>query len=144
MNGIEKMVDLLAAIVLLFLVPLLYYGSGTAISQTMLAGQAGENFLRRIGTSGEISLPVWLELETMLERYGCDEFELQRERSLYEPVQEQNGVVAESVYTEQKEEIREQVWEEGSYRLQKGDRMRLTLYINDIPTVYFSRVRTGG
>lgn len=142
MNGIEKVVDLLAAIILLFMAPLMYYGSGTTITQAMLAGQAGENFLRRISTSGEITLPVWQELEAMLERYGCDTFELQRERSLYEPGPGQGGVT-EQVYAVHKEKMREQVWKVGSYKLRKGDRMRLTLYINDIPTVYFCWVRTG-
>ncbi len=142
MNGLEKVVDLLAAVFLLFLAPLLYYGRGTAVSQTMLVGQAGENFLQRISTAGEITLPVWQEFENAMERYGCDKYEFQRERSLYEPVQGQSGV-AERIYTEKKESLKRQVWEEGIYRLQKGDRIRLILYVNEIPAVYFGRVRTG-
>lgn len=143
MNALERMVDLLVAILLLFLLPVFYYGSGKRVSEAVLVGQVGENFLRRVSTAGEITLPVWMELEEALTRYGCDTFTLQRERRLYEPTGE-HGKVEERCYTVEKQEIVEQMTGEGRSRLQAGDRLWLTVYVNDIPTVYFGYVRTGG
>lgn len=142
MNALEKVVDLLAAVCLMFLIPIFYYGSGKQVSRAILAGQAGEYFLNRISTAGEITLPVWMEFENALERFGCDSFELQRERHLFEPSSEMGSVV-ERTYTESKEMLLLQVKEEGSYRLQKGDRIKLTLYVNEVPSVYYESVRTG-
>ncbi len=142
MNALEKVVDLLVAVILLFLVPLLYYSGGTRVSQAILAGQAGENFIKRVSVAGEITLPVWSELEDALRQYGCEQFELQRERRLYEPIGE-NGEVEERVYTEYKAGVEEHLNETGRIRLHKGDLIKLTLYIHDIPTVYYGTVRTG-
>lgn len=142
MNAWEKLVDLLVAVLLLFLIPLLYYGGGTGMSRAVLAGQASETFLRRISTSGEITLPVWKELEAALARYDCDGFELQRERLLYEPAGEP-GEVTECLYREEKTVLLEQILREGKSRLQAGDRLRLTITMNGIPTVYYESVRTG-
>lgn len=142
MNALEKWVDLFLTVVLLFLFPLLYYGSGKTVSVAILAGQAGENFLKRISTAGEITLPVWKELETALNRYGCDGFELQRERDLYEPV-DLAGTVAEFTYTEDDDEIKNALRKNGCYRLLYRDRIKLVLYCADIPTVYTTSVRTG-
>ena len=58
MNALEKVVDVLVSCLLLFLVPLVYYGGRTRVSQAILAGQAGENFLRRVSTAGEITLQI--------------------------------------------------------------------------------------
>lgn len=142
MNALEKWVDLLMTIVLLFLLPLLYYGSGRNVSAAILAGQAGENFLKRVSTAGEVTLPVWQELETALRRYGCRGFELQRERDLFEPV-DLSGNVAEYTYTEDTTGIKRKLEENGCYRLLYGDRIKLVLYCTDIPTVYVTSVRTG-
>ncbi len=142
MNALEKVVDLLVAVILLFMIPLFYYSSGTGVSQAILAGQAGENFLKRVSTAGEITLPVWNELEDALFCYGCERFELQRERRVYEPVGE-NGAVAERIDTEYKKSVEEKLYKTGGIRLRKGDRIKLILYINDIPTVYCECVRTG-
>ena len=142
MNALEKVVDLLASVTILFLLPLLYYSSGIHVSQAILAGQAGENFLKRVSTSGNITLPVWKELEDTLARYGCTAYELQRERRLFEPVGEA-GMVAERICTEEKDGLWKEVREEGKSRLQKGDRLRLILYVNEVPTMYCAFVRTG-
>lgn len=142
MNALEKMVDLLAAFALLFLIPLLYYGSGKRMSQAMLAGQAGEHFLNTASTAGEITLPVWTEFENALERFGCEQYEIQRERYLFEPGQE-IGTVIERVYIERKDALWETVKDEGRSRLRKGDRIKLTLYVNEIPAVYYETIRTG-
>jgi len=140
-NALEKVVDLLAAVVLLFLVPLLFYGGIRNVSRAMLAGQAGEAFLKRVGTAGEITLPVWEELEQALERYGCDGFEVRRERVLFEPLE--SGVTVERSDTLRQEELLEQLEMTGACRLLKEDRIWLTIYVNDVPTVYFTKVRTG-
>ena len=142
MNALEKVVDLLVAVTVLFLLPLLYYGSGMHVSKAVLAGQAGENFLTRVSTAGEITLPVWNELEYALNQYGAG-FSLQRERSLFEPSGEDETVV-ERVYTQEKEVIWKQMKEKGRSCLQAGDRLWLTIYVNGIPTVYRECVRTGG
>ena len=142
MNALEKWVDLFLAVVLLFLFPLLYYGSGKTVSMAILAGQAGESFLRRISTAGEITAPVWQELETALCRYGCREFQLERERDLFEPV-DSLGTVAEYTHTEDTVMIKKELGEKGCYRLLYGDRITLILYCTDIPTVYRTSVRTG-
>lgn len=142
MNAWEKTVDVLIAVLLLFLIPLLYYGGGIRVSRAVLAGQASETFLRRVSTSGEITLPVWKELEDALTRYGCDGFELQRERVLYEPTGE-SGTVTECIYSENKAALFHQVLRAGKSRLQRGDRLYLTVTLDGIPTVYYDSVRTG-
>ncbi len=142
MNAFEKLVDMLIAIALLFLLPLLYYSGGTHIAQAMLSGQATENFLMRISTAGEITLPVWSELEDSLSRYGCDTFDIKRERRLFEPTGEQ-GTIEERIYTVYKESLWEQVKIEGKSRLLKGDKVQITIYNNGIPSVYCEFVRTG-
>lgn len=142
MNALEKVVDFLVSCLLLFLVPLLYYGGRTRVSRAILAGQAGETFLRRVSTAGEITLPVWQELERALLRCGCTRYEIRRVRSLFEPEGE-DGAVAEKEYTADRERIHESIVAQGTSRLQSGDRLWLTLYINETPTVYFMSVRTG-
>lgn len=142
MNALEKLVDLLVAVVLLFFIPLVYYGSAKRVSQAMLAGQAGEHFLKQVSTAGEITLPVWTEFENTLERFGCDRFEVQRERRLFEPGQEKGSVV-ERIYVEQKDRLQVQVREEGRSRLQKGDCIKVTIYVNEVPMLYYDYVRTG-
>ncbi len=141
MNAVEKLVDLLSAVCLLFLMPLLYYESVSGRLQASLAGVAGEQFLKQISVSGEITGAVLNQLEQELVRYGCDRYELVRLRNLYEP-EEENGV-QRKVYTAQKEVLCEQIAKTGKSRLQKGDSVWLTLYFDEIPTVYFVRVRTG-
>ena len=142
MNALEKIVDLLAAITVMFLVPLLYYGSGKCVSQAMLSGQAGENFLARISTAGEITLPVLEELEHALLSCGCSRFDVQRQRRLFEPSTVEGDVI-ERIYTEEKEKMLERIHREGRLRLQKGDLVRLIVYVNDIPTMYSGCIRTG-
>lgn len=142
MNAFEKIVDMLLAILLIFFLPILYYNGGKQISQAMLSGQAVENFFVRISTAGEITLAVWDELEDSLSRYGCDTFDLMRERRLFEPL-DSSGTVAERFYTKYKESLLEQVKAEGKCRLQKGDKVQVTVYNNGIPTVYCESVRTG-
>ena len=142
MNALEKWVDLFLTVVLLFLFPLLYYGSGKTVSEAILAGQAGKNFLKRISTAGEITLPVWQEMEVALERYGCRKVELQRERDLFEPA-DLSGTVAEYTYTEDTGVIKKELGENGYYRLLYGDRLKLILYCSEIPTVYVTFVRAG-
>lgn len=143
MNALEKVVDLLVAVCVLFLIPLLYYGSGRRISQAMLVGQEGEHFLNTISTSGEITLPVWLQFQDTIKQFGCDTFEMRRERYVFEPGQEE-GSVERRIYTVEKDMLLKQLLEEGSSRLRKGDRVTLTLYVNEIPMVYSERIRTGG
>lgn len=142
MNALEKIVDLLAAACLLFLLPLFFYGSGKRVCQTMLAGQAGEHFLNTISTSGEITLSVWMQLEHSMERFGCEAIDLQRERYVFEPGKEEGSVV-ERVYTNGREELLAEIQEEGGSRLRKGDRITLTLYVNEFPMVYSECIRTG-
>ncbi len=142
MNALEKVIDLLTAICLMFLIPLLYYGSGRQVSCAMLTGQAGEIFLNRISTAGEITLPVWTDFETSMTRFGCNDFELLRERSLFEK-DDGTGAIVEKVYTESLSDLLIKVEQEGRYRLQKGDKIKLILYVNGIPTVLYEVVRTG-
>ena len=140
MNALEKIVDLLAAVCILFLIPLLYYGSGKRIAQTMLAEQASEAFLNQISTAGEITLPVWTEFEHAVEQFGCETIEILRERRLFEPIGEG---VAERVYTEASTDLLTKIDAEGTCYLQKDDRIKLTLYINEVPFVFYETVRTG-
>lgn len=142
MNALEKVVDLLAATALLFLVPLLYYASGRTVSQAVLAGQAGELFLKRVSTAGKITLPVWEELEAILRQCGCTSYDLRRERGLYQQSETTKELVKQC-YTAEKEELYRQMIKTGESRLQVGDKLWLTLYVNGIPATYFSVVRTG-
>jgi len=142
MNALEKVVDLLVMIIILFMIPLLYYSGGEQITEAMLAGQIGENFLKRVSTAGKITLPVWTELENTLAEVGVTGFSLRQERRLIEPIDE-NGTLAECVYTKDERELQKQISETGDFFLQNGDRLWLTLYVNEIPTVYYESVRTG-
>lgn len=142
MNALEKVVDFVAACALLFLIPLLYYAGRNRVSQAVLAGQAGETFLKRVSTAGEITLPVWEELERALFQFGCTEYKLCRIRTLYEPENMTGGVI-ERKYTADMEMLRENIMTKGASKLQSGDELWLTIYVNDIPAVYFTAVRTG-
>lgn len=142
MNVPEKLVDLLVVTVILFLFPLLYYGSITKASVSIMGGQAGKNFLKRVSTAGEITLPTWKELEDALHRCGCDSFDLRWERSLYER-DNATGAVREQKYFLGKSSIEKQLAEQGRCPLLKGDCLRLVLYVNSTPILYFERVRTG-
>lgn len=142
MNALEKIMDLVVAILLLFVIPLLYYGSCTHISKTVLAGQAVEIFLRKVATEGEITLPVWMELEMSLERCSNTTFTLERERVLYEPENE-TGSVERRIYMKSKEELLEEIGKEGKCRLIKGDKIRVVLETEGVPAVYYDIVRTG-
>lgn len=141
MNGVEKVVDLLMAIGLMFLVPLLYYESVTNGMQAVFAGEAGERFLKQVSVAGEISEAVLADLEQELFCYGCERYELTRLRTLYEP-DEENGVKKIESVADWRT-LAAQIEENGSSCLQKGDKLWLTLYVNEIPAVYFATVRTG-
>lgn len=142
MNALEKIVDLVMAISLMFIVPLLYYSSGKNVSQSVLAGQAGEAFLKRVSTAGEITQPVRKELERELELYGCKQYEIVRIRTLYEPMANGKGV-REREYVADKEVLYRQMEEDGRCKLQNGDRLWLTLYWNEVPAIYYTTVRSG-
>ena len=142
MNVPEKIADLLVVAVILFLFPLLYYGSIVNVSASVMAGQAGKNFLKRVSTAGEITLPVWKELEDTLHRCGCERFELRRERSLYER-DSATGDMIEQKYSMEKASIEKQLAEQGSCPLLKGDWLRLVIEVNSAPILYLERIRTG-
>ncbi len=142
MNALEKVVDLLIAVILMFLIPLLFYSYGKRISQVVFAGQTGENFLHTVSTAGEITQPVWSDFEKKLKLSGCVKFELQRDYRLFEPGEEKGSVVMHN-YTDKKGEIAEEIAKSGKYRLRKGDCLKLTMYLNDMPMVYCEYVRTG-
>ena len=143
MNALEKCVDMLVAIVIMFLVPLLFYSAGNHILQAVSAGEVCENFLKRVSTSGEITLPVWKELEEALGRFGCEEFRVRRKYTFWEPGVE-SGSAVERSYFEEKVALLEQMRTEGAVGLHKGDSLRVTVYIDDIPTVYYGIVRNEG
>ncbi|MBQ9767627.1 MAG: hypothetical protein IJW37_05960 [Lachnospiraceae bacterium] len=141
MNGAEKLIDLLTAVCLLFLVPLFYYRSVTIGMQAILAGEAGERFLKQVSVSGEITEAVLKAFERELAQYGCENYEMIRLRTLYEPDGEAG--VRKAEYVADKAGLCAEIAETGSSRLQKGDKLRLTLYVNEVPAVYFVTVRTG-
>ncbi len=141
MNALEKIVDVITVTSLMFLLPILYYGSRQQVAETVMTGQIGKSFLKRISTAGEITVPVWNELEREVKHYGCTEIALERERKLYEPAED--GTVWERTYCITKKEIEECMAEEGSCLLQKGDRIRLVLYRGSVPMIYCESVRTG-
>lgn len=143
MNALEKCVDMLVAIGILFLIPLLFYSGGSRILQSVSARAACENFLRRICTAGEITLPVWSELEYALERNGWIEFGVRREYALWEPGEE-SGSVTEQHYFEDTSQLAKRIRETGAVELHKGDRIRVICYINDFPTVCYDVVRSEG
>ena len=63
MNALEKLVDLFTACLLLFGIPLLYYGGKTELVRQMTAGRACESFLSRCSIFGEITDIFLGELE---------------------------------------------------------------------------------
>ena len=143
MNALEKCVDMLVAVVIMFFVPLLFYSAGNHILQSVSAGEVCENFLKRVSTSGEITLPVWKELEEGLSRFGCEDFRVRRKYTVWEPGEERGSAVERS-YFEEKDALLEQMRTEGSVGLHKGDSLRVTFYMDDIPTVYYGIVRNEG
>lgn len=141
MNALEKTVDVITVTILMFLLPLLYYGSRQQVAETVMAGQIGKNFLKRVSTVGEITYPVWKELEQELKHHGCTEYELERERKVYEPTED--GTVWERIYCIGKEEIENELAEQGRFLLQKGDQICLVLHREGVPVIYYENVRTG-
>lgn len=143
MNALEKCLDMLIAIVIMFLIPLLFYSGGRQIMRSLSAGAACENFLKRVCTTGEITLPVWKELKVALEQYGCEEFGIRREYTLWEPGEEIDSVT-EQCYIEEDETLLERIRTGDRVSLHKGDKLRVIFYINDFPTVYYDVVRSEG
>lgn len=143
MNALEKCLDMLMAIVIMFLLPLLFYGGNSRVLRSVSAGAACENFLQRVSTAGTITLPVWKELEDSLERFNCDTFELSREYTLWEPGAEM-GCVTEQSYIDEKETLLQEIQTEGFVGLHRGDRLQVTFYTDGFPTVYYSVVRSEG
>lgn len=141
MNALEKVIDVITVTILMFLLPILYYGSRQRVSETVMAAQIGQSFLKRISTAGEITPPVWNELEQKLQCYGCMEFEVERERKLYEPVED--GAVWERIHYMGKEEMEDYLAEQGRCPLQRGDRIRLILYKESLPMIFYENIRTG-
>lgn len=141
MNALEKVVDVLTAVCLLFLIPLLYYQSGIVTARTVLMGEACEMFLKRVSTAGEITSGVWQELTRELAVYGCEKFELVRVRWLYEP--DSTGNVQRLEYVTEKEGISTQIAAAGKEELLQGDRLWLTVYVQGVPAVYSETVRSG-
>ena len=141
MNALEKVVDLLAAICVMFLVPLLYYESSSAVLQTALLGETGEWFLKQISTSGELSGSVLREFERELEAYGCERYELIRTRVLYEP--DGANSVLEREYTAEKQALYLELEEKGTCSFLRGDKIRLVLYTREAPVVYYTTIRSG-
>ncbi len=141
MNALEKVFDLLTALTVLFLVPALYYFGGMKMSCTMLAGQTVESFMKRVSTAGEITLPVWMELEEKLNEFGCTEVSLRRERTLYEPVPGKREVL-ERIYIINTDEMLMQMSETGTSKLRRGDELWLSMDINKVPSVYHETIRS--
>lgn len=142
MNAMEKVVDLLLCIGLIFLMPLLYFDSQRCTSQAILAGQMAESFLGRVSVEGELTEQTWEQLERTLWGLGCKQYEIQREYCLYEPGED--GTVLESVHRLETEDIRGELETKGYVRLRKGDTVRILLYCNEIPAMYSTVIRTGG
>lgn len=142
MNGIEKITDLFVMVCILFVLPLMFYEYGRNVVCHRMAGQVSESFLRTVSVAGEITDAVWVRLEKALAGFGCYNYEIVRSRILYEPTGG-NGAVTEKKYIANHEKIHEQVRETGRSRLQNGDRISITLYFGESPTVYSKTVRTG-
>ena len=143
MNAMEKCVDMIIAIVILFLLPLLFYSGGCRIVRSVSVGTVCEEFLKRVSTAGEITPPVWRSLEEALEQYGCEQFGVRREYTLWEPG-EALGSVTEQRYIEEKEDLSERIRSEGTLSLHKGDSLRVICYMDGFPTVYYDVVRSEG
>ena len=142
MNAMEKTVDLLLCVGILFLMPLLYFDSQRRTSQAILIGETTEAFLNRVSVEGEITLHAWRDLERMLRDLGCMQYEIQREYCLYEPGE--NGGVLEMLYRLETGDIVGELERVGELQLRKGDTVRFIVYCGDIPAVYSSIIRTGG
>lgn len=143
MNALEKCFDMFITIAILFLIPLLFYSGSSEILCSVAAGAACENFLKRVSTTGEITLPVWKELENSLERFGCEEFLVRREFTLWEPATE-IGSVSEQRYSMEKDDLLDQIYAEGVVGMHKGDRLQVTVYIDDCLAVYYGVIRSEG
>lgn len=143
MNALEKCLDMLIAIAIMFLLPLLFYHGGYRIVRSVSAGVACENFLKRVCTTGEINYPVWKELADSLGRFGCEKFGVRREYILWEPGAEKGSVV-EQRYREENDAILEDIRTEGIAVLHKGDSLQVIFYMDNIPTVYYDIVRSEG
>jgi len=142
MNALEKVVDVLLCIGILFLMPLLYFDSQKGTLQAVLAGHTAEAFLDRISVEGEITIHGWAQLEEMLHGLGCRQYEIQREYYLYEP--EEEGAVSEAVYRTEMEKLMETLELRGSIPFRKGDTLRLWIYCGDVPALYSTTIRAGG
>lgn len=143
MNALEKCLDMLVAIAIMFLIPVLFYSGMSRIVRSLSSGAACESFLKRVCTSGELTFPVWNELETVLDQCGCDSFEIRREYTLWEPGVE-TGSVTELCYIDEEEILLEKIRAEGTVRLHKGDKLRVIFFLDDLPAVYYDIVRSEG
>lgn len=142
MNAMEKAIDLLLCIGILFLIPLLYFDSQRRTLQAIFVGQTAEMFLNRVSVEGEITVHAITELERMLHELGNVQYEIQREYYLYEPGDRDK--VLETVHRMGTEDIVEELEMNGGVWLRKGDTIRLLLYCGEVPVMYSTSIRTGG
>ncbi len=140
MNALEKLVDLLAAIALLFLIPLLYFEGVNRGAKAEAMGRGGEWLLQRISTAGVITEPVLREWERMLSADLCDGYELVFVRTLYE---KQGDAVVKREYVTDVAKLREDAEGEVICSLLRGDRLYLTVFNNKIPAIHYATVRSG-
>lgn len=143
MNALEKCLDMLLAIAIMFLLPLLFYYGETKMLRAVSVESACETFLKRVCTAGEITQPVWKELEAALEQYGCEEFGVRREYVLWEPGEE-TGSITERCYIEEEEMLLEKIRANEVVSLHTGDKLRVICYMDAFPTVYYGVVRSEG
>lgn len=140
MNALEKLTDLFAACILLFMLPLLYYNEKMYLVQEMTAGKICEEFLSRCSLFGEIREEYLEDLERGLSACGCIKYEICGERTVY--LYGEGGVIMQYIKKDTDFFI-SRVREQKDIALIPGDFLSVTVYFHQTPTVYSIIVRSG-
>ena len=141
MNALEKLVDLFTACLLLFGIPLLYYGGKTELVRQMTAGRACESFLSRCSIFGEITDIFLGELEREMISCGCREYVITGERDIYVLSQGALQVRKGHLGTER---LKQEIALAGTVSLLPGDELSVVVYFDGVPAVYAVTVCSGG
>jgi len=141
MNALEKLVDLLAACVLMFGIPLLFFYGKAELTRERTVERSCRLMLNQCAIEGRIDEAVLKEFEFELEKLGIADYDLYCLRTLPEY---QNGEVTETSYTRTKHQILEICRREEKIILQKDDRIFLRVPLGDTEVCFSVNVRKGG
>lgn len=141
MNALEKVVDILVTIVIMFLVPILFFRGQYRMIKAVSTGQYAESFLQRSSTQGKIPETHLYQLFQYFSSQSCEEISLKRIRTLSLPGE--LGVKSVRV-TSDTNALFHEINRYKKISLIKGDILILSFRMDGCPVCYTEVIRRSG